>query len=67
MLGLASRWALLAALTLTMVGCGQSPLQVKRRAGDLVTPTASGSAVADLPSLTLDGAANYAAIERVIN
>lgn len=69
MLGWATRWALLATMTLTMVGCGQSPLQVKRRATDPLSPTASGSYLADpdTPHLTLDGAANYAAIERVIN
>lgn len=68
MLGTVSRWALSAALTLTLVGCGQSPLQVKRRAGSALSPTATGSQlVADAPRLTLDGAANYAAIERVIN
>lgn len=68
MLGRGSRWALLAAMTLTMVGCGQSPLQVKRRGTDPFSPIGSGSALAEAnpPTMTLDGAANYAAIERVV-
>lgn len=67
MLGLVSRLALLAALTTTLAGCGELPSQVKRRAGTLPGPTASGSLAAEAPQLTIDGAANYAAIERVID
>lgn len=67
MLGLASRWALLAACTLTLVGCGQSPLQTKRGAVSFSpVATASFPAEAGAPRLTLDGTANYTAIERVV-
>lgn len=67
MRGMATRWALLAALTLTIVGCGQSPLQADRRAKGMFTPISSGSQVlTDVPRLSLDGDANYAAIERVV-
>lgn len=68
MQGLASRWALVATLMLTLVGCGQSPLQAERRGTDPFSRSASGSFLTETgaPRLTLGGAANYAAIERVV-
>ncbi len=68
MLGMATRWALLATLSLSLVGCGLSPLQAERRGTTPFSPTSSGSHVveADIPRLTLDGDANYAAIARVV-